>query len=101
MQTGRLAPDRILKIHLCVLCVLGWPTFVSVGHVRSGYRRQLEFPRAVTEGLDLIHTERVDGGEHCVGHRRAVRRLEVQAALERAAGLAGEEQRAALVIVDV
>ena len=39
--------------------------------------------------------------QHRVGHRRAVGRLEVQAALQRAAGVAGEEQRAALVVVHV
>ena len=39
--------------------------------------------------------------EHRVRHRRAVRRLDVQVALELAVGVAGEEQRAALVVVQV
>ncbi len=57
--------------------------------------------RAVAERRRGRRRRALQRRQHRVGHRRAVGRLDVQAALERAAGLAGEEQRAALVIVDV
>src|SRR5262245_40970741 len=65
-------------------------------------RRRVEIHRlrAIAKGIEL-DTNQVERREHRVGHRRAVRRLDVQVALQLAAGMTGEEQRAALVVVDV
>ena len=62
---------------------------------------QIELPRAVTERLQIVQAEAVQQRQHHVRHRRAIGRLHVQIALEVAVGAAGQEQRAALVIVDV
>src|SRR5262249_21392658 len=69
---------------------------------RSGRldRVQIERAGAVAERAAL-DADQLQGRQHRVRHRRAVVRLEVQAALEPAAGVAREEQRAALVVVDV
>src|SRR5438067_3265452 len=62
---------------------------------------QIELTGAVAEALEIGASEHVQHRQHRVGHRRAVRRLDVDAALQLAAGVPGDEQRHALVVVDV
>src|SRR4051812_17026486 len=62
---------------------------------------QIELAAAVAEAVEIRATEHMQHRQHRVGHRRAVRRLDVHAALQLAAGMAGDQQRDALVIVDV
>ena len=68
-----------------------------------GFRGGVQIHRrgAVAERLDVVQAQRVRDRQHGVGHRRAVGGLHVQAALEGAAAVAGEDQRAALVVVHV
>ena len=56
---------------------------------------------AVAEALEVVEPQRVQDAQHHVGQRRAVGRLQMQAALQRAAGAAGHEERHPLVVVQV
>src|SRR5688572_12046032 len=68
---------------------------------RRRNRLQIEATRRVAELLHVFETDVLQHRQEHVGHRRAVGGLEMEVAAQRAAGLAGEEQRAALVIVHV
>ena len=59
-------------------------------------KRPVLSPNVFMFETDVLHHR-----EEHVGHRRAVGGLQVQVAAQRATGLAGEEQRAALVVVHV
>src|SRR5262249_4555223 len=64
-------------------------------------RIQVHRARAVAEALQIGVSETMQQGQQHVGHRRAVGRLDMQVALQRAAGVARQEERHALVIVNV
>src|SRR6186997_3615386 len=79
-DTRQLARKRIV-----VLARMRFPFVSFVSFASSALVVEREFARAVAEAL-VFHAEHVHGGEHRVGHRRSVRRLEVQTALELAVG---------------
>ena len=87
-QRRRLPPQLTMKAAAIRASLHDWTTFRSIAL------------GAVAELVD-VDADALQRGQHGVGHRRAVVRLQVAIALQRAAGLAGEEQRAALVVVQV
>src|SRR5262245_32077980 len=62
---------------------------------------EIELAAAVAEALEIAAAETVQHREHGVRHRRAVGRLDVDAALKLPAQVPGGDQRHALVVVDV
>src|SRR3954469_16723394 len=84
------------------------PVLISlfdISNLRYGRTRsravQIERRRAVAEALHVVEADLLQHRQHDVGERRAIRRAMVQPALQCTAGAAGEEQRDALVVVQV
>src|SRR5688572_8621998 len=98
-EIATASPRDAISLRICVCAFCAFCGLLRRG--RCGlHRRQIDGARAVAERREIAEADSLQCRQHGVGHRRALAGLDVQSALERAAGLAGEEQRAALVIVD-
>ena len=80
---------------------VAWQTCRTDSHAsHAGSAIQIEAAGAVAERLHL-HPQHLRHRDEHVRHRRPVGRLEVEPALQLPAGLAGQEQRASLVVVQI